>query len=180
MKKLMILSLALLSAGMYGCSKNSNADNQVNGEDVSFLNAASRANTTEIKFGMLAVDSAQDPAIKSFAQMMIDDHTNAQTELAALAKNQGITLPDSTDDEHRMFKQRLMLVSGNSFDSAYIQSQVRDHVKTIALFQAEIKNGLDAQTKAYASKLLPKLQMHLQHAQALASNMGMRNMQQQQ
>ncbi len=60
-----------------------------------------------------------------------------------------------------------MLVTGKSF--------VRDHVKTIALFQAEINNGLDAQTKAYASKLLPKLQMHLQHAQALASNMDSGN-----
>ena len=54
----------------------------------------------------------------------------------------------------------------------------KDHIETIALFQAETTNGMDAQTKAYATKLLPKLQMHLQHAQSLASNMGMSNMQQ--
>jgi putative membrane protein len=93
----------------------------------------------------------------SFNCIMIDNHTNAQAELAAIAKNENVTLPDSTDDEHRRFKQRLMLVTGNSFDSAYMQSQVRDHVKTIALFQAKISIGKDAQS--------------------LAGNTGMNNMQ---
>lgn len=54
-----------------------------------------------------------------------------------------------------------------------MQSQVQDHIKKIAMFQAEANNGLDAQTKAYANKLLPKLQMHLQHAQSVAQNAGM-------
>lgn len=146
--------------------------------DKAFMIKATQNNLAEVDAAKLALTQSTSDSVKSFAQMMVDEHTNAQAELAALAQKQGVTLPDSTDDEHRMFKQRLVLASGNSFDSAYMQSQVKDHVKTIALFQAEITNGMDAQTKAYAAKLLPKLQMHLQHAQSIASNTGMSNMQQ--
>ncbi|MBV9962724.1 MAG: DUF4142 domain-containing protein [Parafilimonas sp.] len=146
--------------------------------DKAFMIKATQSNLAEITAAKLALAQSQSDSVKAFAQMMIDDHTNAQTELAALAKSENVTLPDSTDDQHRMFAQRLMMVSGKTFDSAYMQSQVQDHVKAIALFTAEIQNGLDAQAKAYASKLLPKLQMHLQHAQNVAGNMGGMNMQQ--
>ncbi len=148
--------------------------------DKAFMIKTTQGNLAEVDAAKLALTKSASDSVKAFAQMMIDDHTNAQTELASLAQQQGVQLPDSTDDQHRMFKQRLMQVSGNTFDSAYVAAQVQDHVKTIALFNAEIKNGRDAQTKAYASKLLPKLQMHLQHAQALASNMGVNSTQQQQ
>lgn len=146
--------------------------------DKLFMVTATQNNLAEIDVARLALTQSASDSIKAFAQMMIDDHTAAQTELASLAQQKGVTLPDSTDATHRTFKQRLMLVSGNSFDSAYIQSQVKDHEQTIALFQAEVTNGTDVQVKDYANKLLPKLQMHLQHAQNLAGNMGGMKMQQ--
>ena len=138
--------------------------------DKAFMIKATQGNLAEVAAAKLALAQSSSDSVKAFAQMMIDDHTNAQTELASIAKSENVTLPDSTDDQHRMFAQRLMLVSGKSFDSAYMAAQVQDHIKTIALFQAEINNGMDAQTKAYANKLLPKLQMHLQHAQSIAQN----------
>jgi len=138
--------------------------------DKAFMIKATQGNLAEVAAAKLALAQSTSDSVKAFAQMMIDDHTNAQTELASIAKSENVTLPDSTDDQHRMFAQRLMLVSGKSFDSAYMAAQVQDHIKTIALFQAEINNGMDAQTKAYANKLLPKLQMHLQHAQSIAQN----------
>ena len=138
--------------------------------DKAFMIKATQGNLGEVDAAKLALQQSTSDSVKAFAQMMIDDHTSAQTELAAIAKNENVPLPDSTDDAHRMFKQRLMQVSGKTFDSAYMQAQVQDHVKTIAMFQAEAKNGLDAQTKAYANKLLPKLQMHLQHAQSVAQS----------
>lgn len=137
--------------------------------DKAFMIKAAQSNIAEVDAAKLALQKTTSDSIRSFAQMMIDHHTMAQTQLSALAKEQNVTLPDSTDDEHRMFKQRLMLVTGTSFDSAYIQSQVRDHVKTIAMFQAEVSNGKNAQDKNFASTLLPQLQMHLQHAQSLAT-----------
>ncbi len=140
--------------------------------DKGFMVKAAQNNMAEIDAAKLALQKSTSGSIKSFAQMMIEDHTAALNELKTLAQQKSVMLPDSTDDTHRLFAQRLMLVSGSSFDSAYMQAQVRDHVATIAVFQAEVSNGIDAQAKAYANKLLPKLQMHLQHAQNVAGNTG--------
>ena len=138
--------------------------------DKAFMIKAAQGNFAEIDAAKLALAQSSSDSIKAFAQMMISDHTDAQTQLAALAQQQGVTLPDSTDDTHRLFAKRLMLVTGKTFDSAYMQSQVQDHIKTIALFQAEVSHGRNQQDKDFANKLLPKLQMHLQHAQTVAQN----------
>ena len=139
--------------------------------DKGFMYKATQSNLAEIDAAKLALATTQSDSIKGYAQMMINDHTQAQTELAAMAQQQGVTLPDSTDDMHRMFKQRLMLVTGSTFDSAYLQAQVKDHVATIALFQSEVDHGMNADCKAWAAKKLPTLNMHLQHVQGLAGNM---------
>jgi putative membrane protein len=146
--------------------------------DKAFLIAAAQGNIAEIDAAKLALAQSASDSVKAFAQMMIADHTDAQTQLAALAQQQSVTLPDSADDAHRMFKQRLTMVTGKSFDSAYMQSQVQDHIKTVALFEQEIQNGLDQQDKDFASKLLPKLRMHLQHAQNVAQSSAMQAPQQ--
>jgi putative membrane protein len=138
--------------------------------DKAFMITATQNNLAEIEVAKVALEKSTSDSVKAFAKMMIDDHSAAQSELASLAQSKGVALPDSTDDAHRMFKQRLMMVSGNSFDSAYLQSQVQDHLKTIDLFQGEVDKGIDPQLKAYAGKLLPKIQMHLQHVQGLVQN----------
>lgn len=166
---LVIISAVILTSFYYPFKKR--ADNE-------FMIMAAQSNFAEIGAAKVALSQSASDSVKSYAQMMIDDHTAAQTELGSLAQSKGVTLPDSADAEHRMLKQQLLMMQGESFDSAYIQSQVKDHVKAVALFQTEVSNGTDADTKALAAKLLPKLQMHLQHAQHLAGMNGMNNMQQ--
>ena len=138
--------------------------------DKAFLIKVAQSNFAEIDAAKLALAQSASDSVKTFAQMMIDEHTKAQTDLSALAQKQSVTLPDSTDVEHRLFSQRLKMLQGASFDSVYVQSQVRDHVKTIALFKAETNTGKNEEDKAFAIKLLPNLQMHLNHAYRLAGS----------
>ena len=63
---------------------------------------------------------------------------------------------------------RLNSLSGHSFDSAYISSQVMDHQAAVTLFQNEISNGNNSSVKSYASTYLPHIQMHLQKADSLS------------
>lgn len=84
-----------------------------------------QSNLAEVDAAKLALQQSTSDSVKTFAQMMIDDHTSAQTELAFIAQQEGVTLPDSSDDAHRMFKQRLMMVQGNTFDSALCKARCR-------------------------------------------------------
>jgi putative membrane protein len=72
------------------------------------------------------------------------------------------------DAEHKALKDSLVAMTGEKFDALYVQSQIRDHQKAIALFQKQATEGQKQELKAYAQKLLPKIKMHLQHVQDMS------------
>jgi putative membrane protein len=129
--------------------------------DQTFFNQASQANLAEIVAGKVA-ESKGNAKVKSLGKQMVADHTTAQNELVALAKKESITIPMSPDDEHKQALADLNKLSGKTFDSAYMASQLADHKTAVALFSEESVNGSDPGAKAFATKYLPKLKMHLQ------------------
>jgi putative membrane protein len=98
---------------------------------------------------------------------MIADHSKAGDELKALASRKDVALATELDDQHRAVQQKLAKVKGAVFDQAYMDHLASAHLKAVALFQEEAKNGKDADVKAWAAKLLPTIQEHLKVASAL-------------
>ena len=141
--------------------------------DTTFMEKAAQGNIAEINAANMALQKSTSDSVKAFAQMMIDDHTKALTDLKALASSKGVQLPDSTDELHKTAAKQLSMLQGAEFDKTYLQGQVRDHQATIALFQEEAGHGEDAQTKAFAAKTLPTLMMHLEHVTAITKKMQM-------
>jgi len=133
--------------------------------DQSFFNQTSQANLAEIAVGKLA-EQKGNAKVKSLGRQMVTDHTTAQKELEALTKKQSITIPMNPDADHQKAAEDLNKLSGKSFDSAYIASQLADHKTAVALFSEESVNGSDPGAKEYATKYLPKLKMHLQMFQS--------------
>ncbi|MBV8742076.1 MAG: DUF4142 domain-containing protein [Sinobacteraceae bacterium] len=128
-----------------------------------FVKRATEANLAEIKVSQLASSQAQSAEVKRFAQQMIDDHTKANSELAKVAQNKNLKVPDDTDMTHKASMKMLEHKSGESFDSAYMKQMDKDHQKTIELFQSAASSPkVDRELQALASKLLPKLQQHEQ------------------
>jgi putative membrane protein len=79
---------------------------------------------------------------------------------------------DTIDAAHVTLMQTLQGLSGRAFDSTYIVNQVSDHQKTVTDFQTELSSGSRSEVKDYANKYLPKIQMHLQKADSIATAMG--------
>jgi putative membrane protein len=65
----------------------------VNNSDQRFVNEAAEAGMAEVAHGQIAVQRASNQEVKSFAQQMVDDHSQANQELMQLATTKGITLP---------------------------------------------------------------------------------------
>jgi chemotaxis protein MotB len=61
----------------------------------------------------------------------------------------------------------LQHTTGAPFDQAYLQATINDHQRLVDALQGEIQNGTNADLKAYAQRVLPTIQSHLQEAQAL-------------
>ena len=92
-----------------------------------FVEKASVANMAEIQLGQLALERAQDPQVKQFAQTMIDNYTTAQEQLTSAATSQNIPVPTALDDKHQKLHDKLAKLQGAEFDRGYMDAIVDGH-----------------------------------------------------
>ena len=138
-----------------------------------FATQAAEGGLAEVQLSQLARQQASSAEVRQFAERMLEDHTKANAELQAIAKQKGMTLPRTLNEEHVSTMKTLQTKTGAEFDAAYMAAMKKDHVKTIALFQAA--NGPsfdDAALKAFASKTLPVLQEHHKRVMQIEEKMG--------
>src|SRR3954453_1776041 len=64
----------------------------VSAADKQFATEAAQGGLAEVEMGQLAVQKANSPQVKQFAQRMVTDHTHANEELVQLAKAQNTDL----------------------------------------------------------------------------------------
>lgn len=152
---------------MYAACSNDDDNANLNNADVYFMQQAAYSNNAEIGAGAIAAVKGSYDSVKMFGSMMVTDHTKAKNELDSLATVFGVNVPSTPDSVHQAMAARLQTLSGYTFDTAYINGQVKDHMATIAVFQQELSDGNNQQVKAYANKYLPIIQMHLQEAQTI-------------
>jgi len=158
-----LAALLLAAGGVSGATTAAKAP-----ADSTFMKTAAAAGLAEVECGKLAAEKASNPDIKSFAQMLVDDHSKANEELKGLAGQKNVTLPSAPTAAQKAAQARLSKLSGAAFDSAYVHQMVRDHAAAVALFTRESKAGADADAKAWAGKTLPTLEAHSTKAKELA------------
>jgi putative membrane protein len=161
-----LLGALVVAVFMFSCDKDN--DNDLNSTDQMFVTQVSIGNNAEIAAGQLAATKAENAAVKAFGQMMAMEHGMAQTDLKKVGTSTGISVADTVDAEHVALMARLNSLSGHSFDTAYMRSQVKDHQKTLDIFQTELNSGNHQQVKGYAGQYLPHIQMHFQKADSLS------------
>jgi putative membrane protein len=136
--------------------------------DAAFYKKAAEAGMYEIDAGKQAQEKGTSQAVKDFGAMMVKDHTAAADKLQALAASKNISLPTS----EMASEAKLDVLSGDTYDKAYIKSQIKAHRGAVALFKKEISTGQDADAKAFATATLPTLKMHLRKINGIAAAAG--------
>ena len=140
-----------------------------NPADSAFVTAAAQSDLFEQQTSQLALTRARTPAVKSFAQMMIDAHTQSTSRLAGIAQAKGIMLPTALDsDQQPMLDSLNGMPTGATFQRSYLRAQVMGHQKTLAVMQNYAANGTDPDLKAFASDMIPVIQRHLAAARRLS------------
>jgi putative membrane protein len=137
-----------------------------------FVDNAAAGGIAEIETSKLALEKSASADVKEFANKMITDHTKANEELKTLAKKHDIEVPEDTTLVKKA-KEKLLDLRDESFDAAYANNQVKAHEETIALFKKEAETVTDdkkagnTELKAFAQKMLPDLEHHLEAAKKL-------------
>ena len=162
-------AIAVIGAGMLVLATG-HAMAEMSSTDRTFATKAAEGGQAEVVLGQLATQKAASPQVRQFGQRMVTDHSKANQDLMAIAKQQNLTLPTKLNSEAMATEKRLQNESGKSFDKAYSQDMVQDHKQDIADFQKEANSGQDPALKGFAQKYLPVLQQHLQMAQQLPNS----------
>jgi len=122
------------------------------------MNAA-KGGMMEVEWGKLAAQNGQNADVKKFGNRMVTDHSKANSELMALAKEEGVTLPGAKSPGK--WKS----------DKDYMDMMVKDHQADLAEFQRQAQSGTDSDLKAFAAKYSKVVQQHLDLAKQTQSKL---------
>jgi putative membrane protein len=165
--------LMMLGMGVWLAGLSAAADEQKEGKgggDQDFVKKASACGLAEVNLSELALRLARDPAVKQFAQQMVNDHMRAVRELTAMANQRSIALPKEMNEKHKEIFDKLKTLSGEKFDREYMEAMVKDHEEVVKLFENASKDGKNEAVKEWAGKLTPIMKKHLEHAQEICKN----------
>ncbi len=136
------------------------------------------ANQVDIDAGKLALSKATSPDVKSFAQLMITDHSGVNKSATELVQKLHVT-PESSPTSQSLQKggddnlAALQKLTGGAFDRAYVDHEVAYHQAVLnAVDTTLIPNAQNAELKALLVKVRPAFVAHLEHAKGLQSALG--------
>ena len=164
-----LIIAGLLAAGRAGAADTSST---ISSKASDFIKAASLGNQSEIAMAQLAQQKAQNPEVKELAQMIQQDHQQAQEKVQALAQTHGIALDQTQGWSERRAQSKLEKLNGADFDQQYSKDMLEDHVADIKKFQKASQQLQETDVRQYAQDTLPTLQKHLQHTEAAARSAG--------
>lgn len=134
-----------------------------------FVTQVAMSDMFEVRSAHLALERAEDPKVKAFAERMIHDHgaTTKQLKILIFKANINVRIPTEMDASHRQMLDALQQLSGSAFDAKYVEMQEQAHKEAIALFKRYASHGDRPNLQDWAGRTLPILQSHLQGADNL-------------
>ena len=155
--------------------------------EAQFTRTAGISGLFEVQSSQLALQTSKNEQIRDFAQHMVQDHTQANTELASVAKGaasttsgtqgggggpnpseSGVDRPGALDPPHQHMMDQLRGAKAEDFDRLYAFQQLQGHEDAVKLFRDYAQqSGANPQLQQFAQKTLPILERHLEMARKL-------------
>jgi putative membrane protein len=134
-----------------------------------FVNAAAISDMYEVEAGKIAAQRAQSPAVKDFANQMIQAHTETTEKLKRIlaSNNINVTPPAHVDNRRQGLLDDLRGAKAEDFDHRYISQQVAAHKEANILMRGYAKDGDNAAIKDFAATTDQAVKKHLSMAEKL-------------
>jgi putative membrane protein len=136
------------------------------------------ANQVDVDAGKLAASRSTRDDVKTFARLMVTDHTAVNKSATDLARKLEVTPEDNATSKSLKIDgdkniAHLKTLKGAAFDTAYIDREVAYHQQVIdALDTTLIPGATNAELKALLVKVRPAFLAHLEHAKQLQASIG--------
>lgn len=133
-----------------------------------YMEMAHSSDMFEIESSRLALQRSRDPSVRSFAQMMINDHTRLSGEMMNMARNMRLPMPAmQLMPQHAEMMERLSAASPAEFDMVYRREQLMAHEEALMLHRTYAERGDYQPLTVLAGRAVPTIEMHLAEVQRL-------------
>ena len=136
------------------------------------------ANQVDIDAAKLAQKRSRSADVKSFAKLMVTDHTGVNKQAVALVTKLKVTPEDNPTSQSLKAGgaeniKNLTTLKGASFDTAYVAHEVAYHQQVIdAVDKTLIPSASNAELKALLVAVRPAFVAHLEHAKKLQASLA--------
>ncbi len=132
------------------------------------LSYAIEDSVAEVQLCQLALQKSQTPAVRTFAQHMIESHAQMVRQAVPLARQAGgsETAEIEPSDDGMVKLAYLSCYSGHAFDEDFMRMQVEDHMNDIGIFRNALETLGTGPVAQFAQATLPQLEDHLRMAQS--------------
>lgn len=158
------------NAGMnQGAGAESPLMKMQNLEDESFVKDVFKNDDAQVQLSQLAAQKASSDDVKQFGEKMIQIHDQLNQQLQPLAKQFDVNNPKKPDKKTKKELAQLQALSGQGFDTAYLQEMADEQQKGLKLFEKEAQSGAKTTAAAAAKQDEPILQQHFEILQKIAA-----------
>jgi putative membrane protein len=141
-------------------------------EDETFLVYAADVDRTQLRFGELALERAEDDRVREFARHMLDAHGQAARQGERAAQANGLQPLKDISPAAQALEAHLKGLDGPRFDREYMISQVIHHYTWFYRFERQAIQGRDAVVRELAAKGARDGKGHHDMARAIVDGAG--------
>jgi len=163
----LLISPFFLLLSQFGFARNEDVARKYrNQTEARFLQTVANVRLLDWNEGMVAYERSNNPAIKKYAEMMLEDQGVILMDLNKLALSKNIALPIYLGHEEEKSLNGLKIRRGIQFDQKFLDKMISDHQRDLRLFRRAI-NFDDIDIRTFAGKYLSLIQVHLLLAKSL-------------
>lgn len=131
-------------------------------DDVAFVKQAAESGRKEVAAAREALPQLKNPELKRIAEMLVNDHGNANARLSKIAESKGWLMPAP-----QAATPPPSGTASSNFDAKWTADMIAGHERSLALYRAQAQSGEDKDLRKYASETLPTIQHHLEELRSL-------------
>lgn len=122
----------------------------------------------EIQSSRLLLTSTKNAKLRSFATMMVSDHTKSTADVKAAAMRAGLhPAPPKLDAMGTKNVAALRAATGTTRDQLYVEQQKAAHQRALTLHQSYSQSGTAVPLKTVAASIAPVVQGHITELSAM-------------
>jgi putative membrane protein len=134
-----------------------------------FVAKAFTRSVYEVEVSRLAAERAIDPRVRSYAQTLVEDRSDAREDLIRIMSAKGISPPKGLPADKATKLHRLAALKPSAaFDQGYVRVVgIEDHAAAITMFENARRQAVDPDLRAWIDKSLAAMRRQLSVAQNL-------------